>query len=285
MLQLNYMLQRRIKTYLLGLFGLLFAIFSIAILLILLFLIVSNGMQAIDWNFLTTPAQQFGAKGGILYQILGTILLITCAVVLCLPLALGTAVYQSEFLSHRWQRPVNIMLYSLNGVPTILFGLFGYFIFGLYFQLGISWLTGAFILSIMILPTITVSIQESIQTIPPEFRETANSFGFSKWQLIKSVILPYSVSGTITGVLLGLARAAGETAAIMFTATAFSGVRLPSSIYEPVSTLQTHILILSQDALSQEARTNAWGAALVLVFIVFCLNISSVFIRRKFHME
>ncbi len=275
------MIQRKIKSYVIGTLCALFTTSSVAILFTLIALIAKNGLPAIDWEFLTSAAKRFGSEGGICYQIIGTVLLISTAALIGLPLALGTAVYQTEFLSSRWQKPANILLYSLNGVPTILFGLFGFIIFGVYFKLGISWLSGALILALMILPTIAVSIKESIQSIPNEYRETANAFGFSQWQLIQSVILPYSLSGVLTGTLLGLARAAGETAAIMFTATTFSGVTIPSTIYEPVTSLQTHILILSQDALAPEARTHAWGAALVLVSIVFILNISSMMVRRK----
>jgi len=170
-------------------------------------------------------------------------------------------------------------------VPTIIFGLVGYIFIGGVFKLGVSWITGSFILAVMILPTLTLSIQEALYAIPFKYRETALALGLGRWSLVKKVLLPRSLSGIFTGLFLGLARAAGETAAIMFTATAFSGVGLPRGISEPVATLQTHILVLAGEATNPLARQNAWGAALVLVAIVTLLSLMAMVIRTKIQTE
>jgi len=247
--------------------------------------ILSNGLPALTVEFLTSGSKNFGQGGGIVYQIIGTLLLMTGAGFLALPLAMGTALYQTEYLRPSLQKIANMLIYALNGVPTILFGLFGYVFFGIFLKMGVSWLTGSFILAIMILPTLIVSIREAIDGIPLHYREAGLALGLDRWKIIRSVILPQSLFGIVTGMLLGLARAAGETAAIMFTATTFSGVRFPHSLTDPVTTLQTHILILAQEAVNPKARTNAWGAALVLVFIVFLMGIASMLLRKRLKME
>lgn len=264
--------------YITGLLTLLGGSILIMILLIVLF----KGLPAIDIDFLTTESRDFGSEGGVLYQTIGTLILVFGAAVLSLPFALGSALYQTEYLkSPTMKRISGLLIYSLNGVPTIIFGLFGYIFFGIFLGLGISWLTGTFILAIMILPTIMVSIKEAVEGIPHKYREEALSLGLTPWQLIKAVVIPQSLFGIITGLLLGLARAAGETAAIMFTATTFSGVLIPRSFLEPVTTLQTHILVLAQNATNPTALTNAWGAGLILILIVFVMVIGSMLIRSK----
>ena len=258
---------------------------AVSLLFVIVGVIFSKGISAFSVTFLTEESKNFGQTGGIFFQILGTIILITSAGILSLPIALGTAVYQTEYLWPSFRRAASIVLYALNGVPTIIFGLFGYAVFGLLLNVGVSWGSGAFILAIMILPTLTVSIKEAIDSIPVKYRESGLSLGFSKWKLIRVIIIPHSFFGIVTGLLLGLARAAGETAAIMFTATVFSGVNVPRSFHEPITTLQTHILVLAQEALNPQARTNAWGAALALVMIVFFISIVSMLIRSRIRLE
>ncbi|MFQ5681489.1 MAG: PstA family ABC transporter permease [Candidatus Omnitrophota bacterium] len=254
---------------------------TLGLLTVVLGAIVLRGIAAINLGFLIRPAEGFGQGGGIFYQIVGTVILIFAAAALSLPLALGAAIYQTQYLSPSRQRLANTFIYGLNGVPTIIFGLFGYIFFGVFLRMGVSWVSGAFILGLMILPTLVASIKEAIESIPASYRETALSLGFSPGALVKAVIIPYSRAGIITGLLLGLSRAAGETAAIMFTATAFSGARIPRTFFEPVATLQTHILVLSQAGLDPRATLNAWGAALVLVGLVFIIGLASAFIRRR----
>lgn len=265
-----------------------YAIAGIAIILcslILFFLfgiIIWNGFPALSLEFLTDSSSNFGASGGIVYQIFGSILLIIFASLICLPIALGTAIYKSEYLQNKkLHRIINTLIYSLNGIPSVIFGIFGLIFFVNLLNMGISWFVGSIILAMMILPTVTLSTYQSINSIPTVYRESSSALGLTKWQVIVNVLLPQGFSGAITGLLIGIARAIGETAPIMFIATAFSGVQLPSSFLEPVSTLPTHILALAQQATNPEALQNAWGASLVLVILVIIFSISALFIRLR----
>jgi len=253
--------------------------------LVLLFLfgvITWNGIRAINLEFLFTASKNFGAEGGIFYQIIGSLLLVVFAAVISFPLSLGTAIYKSEFLKNRFlQRLSNTLIYGLNGIPSVIFGIFGLIFFVNVLNTGISWFVGSIILAIMILPTIVLSTYLSINSIPKIYRESALSLGMNKWRVICRVLLPQGIGGAITGVLMGLARAVGETAPIMFIATAFSGVDVPGSLFEPVTALPTHILALSQQATNKQALLNAWGASLVLLTLVVIFSVSALFSRIK----
>ncbi|RKS42829.1 phosphate ABC transporter membrane protein 2 (PhoT family) [Gillisia mitskevichiae] len=252
------------------------------ILLFLFGIIIWNGLPAISLDFLTNSSTNFGADGGIVYQIFGSILLILFAALICLPIALGTAIYKSEYLKNEiLHKILNTLIYSLNGIPSIIFGIFGLIFFVNLLNMGISWIVGSIILSIMILPTVTLSTYQAINSIPTVYRESSSALGLNKWQVIVQVLLPQGFHGAVTGLLIGIARAIGETAPIMFIATAFSGVELPSSFLEPVSTLPTHILALAQQATNPVALQNAWGASLVLVMLVIIFSISALFIRLR----
>jgi len=276
-------MNREIRTklfYLLGLFSLLICG---TILFFFLGTIFWRGIPAIHLGFLLTAARDFGAAGGILYQILGTLLLIIFAALFSFPLALGTAIFKSEYLKHRHLHKIlKILIFGLNGIPSIIFGVFGLIFFVNILNMGISWLVGSIILGIMILPTIVLAAYQSINSIPGVYRETARALGLTRWQTVYRVLLPQGFGGAVTGLLLGLARAAGETAPIMFIATAFSGVDVPRSFLEPVAALPTHIMALAQQATNPDALQNAWGASLVLMSIVMVLSISALIGRVKF---
>jgi phosphate transport system permease protein len=233
-------------------------------------------------EFLFSRARNFGTEGGILYQILGTFLIITFAAIISLPLAIGTALFQSEYLkSLGLQKGLKILIYGLNGIPSIIFGVFGLIFFINILETGISWFVGSIILALMILPTLIMATYQAINSIPDIYRESALALGLTRWQVIVKVLIPQGFSGAVTGLLLGLARAAGETAPIMFIATAFSGVDIPYSFLEPVTTLPTHILALSQQATNPQALQNAWGASLVLLSIVMILSSLGLWARAR----
>lgn len=251
-------------------------------LLFLFFMIAWNGIKAIDFSFLFTPSRNFGAEGGILYQIIGSLLLIAFAAILSFPLALGTAIYKSEYMKNRFsQKLCTALIYGLNGIPSVIFGIFGLIFFVNILGTGISWFVGSVILAMMMLPTIVLATYQSINSIPKVYRESAFALGFNKWQVITKVLLPQGIGGAITGLLIGLARAVGETAPIMFIATAFSGVDIPGSLLEPVTALPTHILALAQQSADEQALQNAWGASLVLICIVTLFSLSALFSRMK----
>lgn len=255
---------------------------SLAILTFLIGSILIEGLQSLTPNFIFSEARDFGASGGILYQLLGSLLLIAVTAIIVLPLALGTALYRSEYVaSEKMGRRIDLAIFSLNGIPSITYGLFGLIIFVNIFGMGISWIIGSILLAMMILPTVTVSAYQAMRAIPDIYRENALALGLSKSEMARRVILPQSLHGVVTGLLIGLARAIGETAPIMFVATAFSGVTLPQSIFEPVSTLPTHILALAQQATDPVALANAWGASLTLIILVMILSGIAFITRRK----
>ena len=255
---------------------------SLSILLFLIGSIICQGGKALSLDFLMSDARDFGASGGIRYQILGSLILIFFAACLVLPLAVGTAIFRSEYVtSEKLGHQIDLAIFSLNGIPSITYGLFGLIVFVNIFGMGVSWIIGSILLAIMILPTVTVSSYQAMRAIPNSYRENAAALGLSRAQTVRRVILPQSLHGVVTGLLIGLARAIGETAPIMFVATAFSGVSWPRSINEPVSTLPTHILALAQQATNPDALRNAWGASFTLILIVILLSSLAYAARHK----
>lgn len=257
---------------------------SLSILIFLIGSIIWEGGKAISLDFIFSEAKDFGASGGIKYQIIGSLILIAVAAILVLPLAIGTAIFRSEYVkSHSLGRRIDLAIFSLNGIPSITYGLFGLIIFVNILGIGVSWIIGSILLAMMILPTVTVSTYQAMRVIPQIYRENAAALGLSRAQMIRRVILPQSWHGVITGLLIGLARAIGETAPIMFVATAFSGVAWPHSLTEPVSTLPTHILALAQQATNPDALRNAWGASFSLILLVLLFSSLAYVARHKLH--
>lgn len=253
-----------------------------SILFFLFSVITLNGIRAIDPDFVFTAARDFGAAGGIFYQIIGSLLLVVFAALICLPLALGTAIFKSEYIKNRrMQKMCAVLVYGLNGVPSVIFGIFGLIFFVNVLGAGISWFVGAIILAIMILPTVVLATFHALNSVPSIYRESARALGLDKWQVVLKVLLPQGFGGAITGLFLGLARAVGETAPIMFIATAFSGIEVPGSLFEPVTALPTHILALAQQATNPQALQNAWGASFVLICLVTLFSVLGLLSRTK----
>lgn len=248
----------------------------------LLLAIVSAGLPAINWKFLTTPARDFGASGGIVYQIIGSLLMVLMAGILVTPFALIVALHRTQFLkSERTARWVDLSIYSLNAVPSIAFGLFGLILFVNILGTGLSWFVGAIILAMMLLPTVTLSSMSAMKSLPPDLARNGLALGLRRYQVIGRVIIPQSLHGLVTGLLIGLSRAIGETAPIMFIATAFSGVTWPHAINEPVASLPTHILALAQQATNPQALEKAWGASLTLLMLVGLFTGLAFLARRR----
>ncbi|QPJ62269.1 MAG: ABC transporter permease subunit [Candidatus Nitronauta litoralis] len=256
-----------------------------SLLVLVLAAVLWRGHSALSIEFLFSKPGEFG-EGGIFYQVLGTLLLMAGAGILSFPIALGAALFQTEILRPgKVSELFQLLMYSLNAVPTVLFGLIGFMVFGVWLNTGVSWVTGVLILAVMILPTIQTAMRQSIEAIPEHYQEAARALGLSTWQRIMAVVFPQSAYGLVTGVLLGLARATGETAAIMFTATVFSGILIPESFNDPVLTLQTHILTLAQEAVDPNTLANAWGAGFALICIVFFLIGLSLILRSRYVVE
>jgi phosphate transport system permease protein len=257
-------------------------------LLMIVAAILAQGLPSVNWRFLTEQIRLVGAEGGIFFNLVGTLILITTALAISAPLATGVALVHGVYLPRdsRARRWLGILVHTLNGVPSILFGIFGLIVFVKFLGWGKSWLSGGILLGVMILPTVTVALAERIESLPSRYLEAAAGLGLRPSQIVWSVILPQSLGGLVTGSLLGLARAAGETAPIMFTATIFAGATFPSGIREnPVLSLPYHIFILAQDSFDPAVAGKVWGTAVVLLALVFALSLVALPMRLKIHEE
>jgi phosphate transport system permease protein len=261
----------------------LFNYFVVFIIGYIIFDIVWNGIGAINWEFLTSPPSKGGAEGGILPAILGTLLLALGTIVFALPLGMLTAIYLSEYAKDSWFTNIlRMAIRTLAGVPSIVFGLFGLGLFCLFLGFGQSLLAGCLTLAIMVLPIIIVTSEEALRAVPMAYRASALALGATKWQTVRKAVLPYSIPGMITGSILGISRAAGETAPILLTAAVYFLPRLPDSVYSPVMALPYHLFILATQLPDQaKVRPLQYGTALVLLILVLGLNLISMFIRTK----
>lgn len=263
------------------------ALVAIALLVGLVAVIGQRGGPAVTWGFLTEQIRLVGAAGGIFWNLVGTLILLASAFVACAPLAVGLALVERVWLRRETpRRLLRTILYTLNGVPSIVFGIFGFIVFVQWCGWGKSWLCGGLVLALMMTPTVTVSLVERLKAVPSQYVEAAAGLGLNRTQIIWSVLLPQAGGGLVTGSLLGLARAAGEVAPIMFTATIFAGATLPKGIKEsPVLSLPYHIFILAQDSFDLSVGGKLWGAALVLLALVLFLSLIALPSRLKLHEE
>ncbi|MGB8169889.1 MAG: phosphate ABC transporter permease PstA [Chthoniobacteraceae bacterium] len=263
------------------------ALVAVGILLGFVAVIAQRGWPALSWSFFTEQIRMVGAAGGIFWNLVGTIILLATALAICAPLAVGVALVERVWLrNERSRRAVRILLYTLNGVPSIVFGIFGFIVFVQWCGWGKSWLCGGLVLGLMMLPTVTVALIERFKAIPSKYVEAAAGLGLDPAQIIWSVLLPQAWGGLLSGSLLALARAAGETAPIMFTATIFAGATLPHAIRDsPVLSLPYHIFILAQDSFDPRVGSKLWGAALVLLALVFTLSLFALPSRLRSHEE
>lgn len=263
------------------------ALIVVSILVGLVGVIAWRGAPALNWSFLTEQIRLVGAAGGIFWNLVGTIVLIGSALLICTPLAVALALLERVWLTASGgRRALRSFLYTLNGVPTIVLGIFGFIVFVQWCGWGKSWLAGGIVLAMSMLPTVTISLIERLKAVPAKYVEAAAGLGLSRAQVVWAVLLPQSAGGLITGSLLALARAAGETAPIMFTATIFAGATLPHGIKDsPVLSLPYHIFILAQDSFDPEVGPKLWGAALVLLSLVFLLGMLAIPSRVMLHEE
>ena len=259
----------------------------LTILLGLVGVVAQRGGPALSWSFFTEQIRLVGAAGGILWNLIGTSILLVSAFFICAPFAVALALLERVWLTSAGSRRfLRTGLYTLNGLPSVIFGIFGFIVFVQWCGLGKSWLVGGIVLAMSMLPTVSVSVIERMKAIPAKYPEAAAALGLSKAQVVWAVLLPQSWGGLVTGSLLGLARAAGETAPIMFTATIFAGATWPHAIKDsPVLTLPYHIFILAQDSFDPGVGSKLWGAALVLLGLVLLLSLIALPYRLKMHEE
>jgi len=245
-------------------------------------IIVQKGLPAINWQFLSDIPRQGMRAGGIFPAIVGTVYLVTGAIIFALPIGLLAAIYLSEYAKDNLlTRIIKLAIVNLAGVPSVVYGLFGLALFVVFFKFGASILSGSLTLGIMILPVIITTSREALESVPNSFREASLSLGASKWQTIRHIIIPNAIPGVLTGTILGLGRAAGETAPILFTAAAFYLPQLPNSIFSQVMALPYHLYVISTQVPNVDEKTR-YGTALVLLSLVLIMNLLTVIIRYKF---
>ena len=254
----------------------------VAPILIVVVSIVARGLPALSWEFLTAMPRGGMKEGGILPAIVGTLLLTVGTAIAAVPVGVGGAIYLSEYAKDTaLTRLIRLAIVNLAGIPSIVYGLFGLGMFVLFLRFGTSILAGSLTLAIMTLPVIISTAEEALRAVPVEFRTVSASLGGTRWQGIKNIVLPQALPGIITGVILGLLRAAGETAPILFTVAAFYLPRLPASPLDQTMSLPYHLYVISTQVPGMPVSIQ-YGTALVLLLLVLSLNVTATLIRRHF---
>jgi len=244
--------------------------------------IIIKGLPAINWQFLSDMPRQGMRAGGIFPAIVGTLYLVTGAIIFALPIGVLAAIYLSEYAKDNLlNRMIKLAIVNLSGVPSVVYGLFGLALFVVFFKFGVSILSGSLTLGIMILPIIITTSREALEAVPQSFREVSLSLGASKWQTIRNIVLPNAISGILTGTILGLGRAAGETAPILFTVAAFYLPRLPKSIFDQAMALPYHLYVISTQVPNVDQKI-CYGTAFVLLVMVLFMNLVAIIIRSQF---
>jgi len=259
------------------------ALINALALLIIVFFLVKNGWQAINWTFLTQAPTDSMTQGGIFPCIMGTLYLSVGAMGVAFPLGVASAIYLSEYARQGvLVRTIRFGINNLAGVPSIVFGLFGLAFFVTWMKLEVSIASGALTLGILSLPVVIGTSEEALRAVPDTYREASLGLGASKWQTISRVVLPAALPSMITGGILALSRAAGETAAIMFTAAVYYTTQMPSSILDPVMALPYHIYVLATAGTNiEQTRHLQYGTALVLIALVLGMNLVAIVYRAR----
>ncbi|MEW5948105.1 MAG: phosphate ABC transporter permease PstA [Thermodesulfobacteriota bacterium] len=265
----------------------LFRLGSVLVVLILgfiLFDIFYKGIGVISWEFLTAEPRMGMTEGGIFPAIVGTVYVTVITALFAVPLGMFAAVYLNEYAPHGpLTRVIRLSIRNLSGVPSIVYGLFGVAIFVRMLHLGASVLSAGLTLGLLTLPWTITASEEALKTVPKSYRDGALALGATKWQAIRTNVLPYAIPGMLTGTILGLARAAGETAPILFTGAAFFLPFLPDSPFSQFMALPYHLYVLAtQHHDVEKVMPLAYGTALVLIALVVGLNLVAVIIRYHF---
>src|SRR3989338_1696532 len=262
----------------------------LTVLAVILWDIFSKGHSVISWEFLTAMPKDGMTKGGIFPAIVGTFFVTAITALLAVPLGMGCAIYLNEYSRKgKVTRLIRMSIRNLSGVPSIVYGLFGVVLFVQMLKLDTSILSAGLTLGLMTLPWTITASEEALKNVPQSCRDGALALGATKWQAIRTNVLPYAVPGMLTGTILGLSRAAGETAPILFTGAAFYLPFLPKSFSYQFMALPYHLYIMStQHHAIEKVRPIAYGTALVLIVLVFCMNFIAIVTRyklRKVRME
>jgi phosphate transport system permease protein len=261
--------------------GLATLLIVVPILMVILY-IVKNGIGAISWEFVTQAPRNGMKEGGIFPAIVGTILLVVGTMLFSLPLGVLSAVYLVEYARDNFfTRLIKLSVVNLSGIPSIVYGLFGFTLFVVFLRLGTSILAGSLTLAIMSLPVIITATKEALESVPASFREISLSLGATKWQTVRYCVLPYALPGILTGTVLSLSRAAGETAPILFTVAAFYLPRLPRSVFDQAMALPYHLYVISTQVPNLPTKLS-FATGFVLIALVFLMNLVSIVLRAHF---
>jgi len=258
------------------------ALVVVAPILLLVCYVVGQGAPAISWEFITAMPRDGMRAGGVWPAIVGTVLLTLGTAIFAVPVGVAVAIYLAEYARDTlFTRLIRLAIINLAGVPSVVYGLFGLGLFVIFLQCGSSILAGSLTLAIMTLPVIISTAEESLRAVPQSFRVVSMSLGATQWQTVRSVVLPQALPGVLTGVILGLERAAGETAPILFTVAAFFLPRLPQSIFDQTMALPYHLFVISTQVPGMPVRIQ-YGTALVLLVFVLSMNVLAATMRSRF---
>lgn len=252
----------------------------IPIIAIVIYIFI-QGSPAISWEFLTAMPSDGMKAGGLWPAVIGTLYLTLGTAVFAVPLGIAAAIYIAEYApNNRWTRLIRIAIINLAGIPSVVYGLFGLGLFVVFMKFSTSILAASLTLSIMTLPVIISTTEEALRSVPTSFRVVSISLGATRWQTIKRVVLPQALPGIITGVILGLERAAGETAPILFTGAAFFLPQLPQSMFDATMALPYHLFVISTQVPGMPIRIQ-YGTVLVLLMFVLIMNIAATIVRSR----
>lgn len=262
------------------------AISTVAVLVILpivfvILYVLAKGIRTLSWEFLTAFPSNGMRDGGIMPALVGTVLLVFGTAIVAMPIGIGAAIYLAEYApDNRMTRAVRMAIVNLAGIPSIVYGLFGLGMFVLFLGLGTSIVAGSLTLGLMTLPVVISTAEEAILSVPQQFRTVSLSLGATKWQSIRHQVLPHALPGIITGMILGLGRAAGETAPILFTVAAFSIPELPHSIFDQTMVLPYHLYVIATQVPGMPLPIQ-YGTALVLLLVVLSMTMVATLIRTQ----
>lgn len=279
--------RKNLKSQLAQFTGFLFlrlAVYSVLFILLYFFYDIGHqGYRAISWEFISQVPKRGMTEGGIFPAIVGTFLVTLITALFAVPLGMAAAIYLNEYArAGRLTRLIRLSIRNLAGVPSIVYGLFGVILFVNMLKFGTSVLSAGLTLGLLTLPWTITASEEALKSVPDSYREGALALGATRWQMIRTNVLPYSIPGMLTGAVLGLARAAGETAPIMFTGAAFYLPFLPRSLKDQFMALPYHLYIMAtQHHAIDKARPLAYGTALVLIVFVVLFNLGAILLRAR----
>jgi phosphate transport system permease protein len=251
---------------------------TIAVMILILFQILKEGLPVLHLRFFLDSPRSMGREGGIFSTIIGTFALTIVAIVVATPLGVGTAIFLREYTREsRISRIIRFGTDCLAGVPSIIFGLFGFVFFVIHLNMGWSILSGGLTLAAMILPTVISTTEEAVKAVPYSFREVSYSLGGTKWQTVTRAVLPNALPGIFTGIILSVGRSIGETAAIILTAG--SSLVMPTSLFSPIRTMAVHFYILAREGISMEM---AYGTGATLILLVLGINLIANWLLNRY---